>query len=203
MLRIGLTGGIGSGKSIVADNFKQLGVPVIDADSIAHQITAPGSECLSEISKRLGPGFITPDHKLDRKKLADYVFSHPDKKNILENILHPRIRQRMLHEAESLEHADYVILVVPLLFETDFIELVDRVLVVAAPEATRIRRIRVRDGRSEEQIRFILKSQLDQSVKTDKADDVLDNSGNLEQLRTLVEALHHKYLRMSSGITAG
>ena len=198
MLKIGLTGGIGSGKTVTAEIFKQLGVPVIDADLIAHQITAPGSECLDEIRNKLGSSFITPDQELDREKLANYVFRHPDKKNVLENILHPRIRQRMLHEVQALDEAVYVILVVPLLFETDFIELVDRVLVVDAEEPARIRRVKVRDSRSEEQIRSILKTQLDQSIKAGRADDVLDNNGTLEQLQSSVEKLHNKYLGIAS-----
>lgn len=203
MLRIGLTGGIGSGKSITAAQFKQLGVPVIDADVISHQITSSGAECLNEISEKLGPEFITADDTLDRARLADHIFKYPEKKTLLENILHPRIRQEMLAEVEKFTNTDYVILVVPLLFETNFIELVDRVLVVDAPKDIRIRRIMDRDTRSREQIGNILKNQLDQSVKTEKADDILDNSGSLDQLQSSVERLHNKYLGIARGETDG
>lgn len=200
MLKIGLTGGIGSGKTKAAEIFKSLGAAVIDADTISHQVTVPGSDCLREIRDQLGAEFLTDDNALDRKKLAAYIFSHADKKSVLEAILHPRIRLQMLHEIEKLENADYVILVVPLLFETNFIELVDRVLVVDAAEPIRIQRVMARDSRSEEQIRNILKNQLDQSVRTENADDILDNNESLEKLQSSVEQLHRKYLKMAGKI---
>lgn len=200
MLKIGLTGGIGSGKSVVADFFSKLNVPVIDADMISHQLTLPGSDCYKAIVNLMGKGFVTPAGELDRKKISQYIFSHLEKKIEIENILHPQVKRVMLEEVDSLKDAPYVILVVPLLFETDFIDLVDRSLVISAPENTRINRIKERNGISEELIKNIIDSQIDQIGRMNKADDILNNNQRIEDLKLLVAHLHETYLKLSTEI---
>ena len=197
MLKIGLTGGIGSGKSSATEYFEKLGVPVIDADKIAHQLTAARSDALLEISDRLGQQFITSQGELDRNKLSNYVFNHPDKKTTLEEILHPRVRQDIMEKLRKLESSPYVILAVPLLLETNFTELVDRILVVDAPENTRIQRVQERDGRSAENVLSIINQQIDQKTRLEKADDILDNSGTLADLQSSIKQLHEQYLQIS------
>jgi dephospho-CoA kinase len=198
MLRIGLTGGIGSGKSSATKIFEKLGVPVIDADLIAHQLTLPGTEALQEISQQLGEQFITSSGELNRKKLAQYVFERPDKKVILENILHPRVRLSLSSELQKLGTIPYVILAIPLLLETNFTEMVDRILVINAPEDKRIQRVVNRDGRNIEEIKAIIDSQVSQRTRLEKADEVLDNSGTLAELESLINEQHNQYLQISS-----
>lgn len=197
MLKVGLTGGIGSGKSCATGIFKKLGTPVIDADIIAHQLTVPGTEALLEISKLLGNQFITSQGELDRKKLAQFVFEHPDKKVVLENILHPRVKLGMASELQKLDATPYVILAIPLLLETSFAELVNRILVIDAPQKTQIERVTSRDGRSVDEIKTIMQHQLDQRTRLEKADDILDNSGTLDELESRIKQLHRQYLQIS------
>lgn len=198
LMNIGLTGGIGSGKSSVTKIFEELGVSVIDADIIAHHLTQPGTEALLEISNQLGYQFITSQGKLDRKKLGQTIFESPDKKMILENILHPRVKQTIIGELQKLASSPYVILAVPLLLETSFTDLVDRILVVDAPEDIRIKRVVKRDGRSSDEIKAIINHQIKRETRLNKADDILDNSGTLAELRALVKQLHEQYLQISS-----
>ncbi len=197
MLKIGLTGGIGSGKSSATEIFKKLGIPVIDADVIAHQLTSPGTEALLEISEQLGDQFITSQGELNRKQLAHYVFDHPDEKMVLENILHPRVRDSINSKLQKLISSPYVILAVPLLLETNFTELVDRILVINAPENIRIQRVTSRDDRSTEEVKTIMEHQIDEKTRLEKADDILDNSGTLNELESLIEQLHRQYLQIS------
>lgn len=198
MLKIGLTGGIGSGKSCATRIFEKLGVPVIDADLIVHQLTLPGTDALQEISKQLGEQFITPDGELNRKKMAQLIFEQPDKRIVLENILHPRVRNNISSELEKLGAQPYVILAIPLLLETDFTELVDRILVINAPEDTRIQRVTGRDGRDIDEVKAIIRNQVSQTFRLEKSDDVLDNSGTLDELESLIKQLHNQYLQISS-----
>lgn len=201
MLKIGLTGGIGSGKSCATEIFARLGAPVIDADVIARQLTLPGTEALLEISNRLGHQFITLQGELNRKKIAQFIFDHPDKKVVLENILHPRVRETIIIELQKLGSSPYAILAIPLLLETNFTELVDRVLVIDAPEEIRIKRVISRDRRSADDIKAIISHQLDQKTRMEKADDILDNSGTFDELQSLVKQLHNQYLLISGKIT--
>lgn len=198
MLKIGLTGGIGSGKSSATEIFEKLGTPVIDADVIVHQLTLPGAEALLDISKQLGDQFINSQGELNRKILAQFVFDHPDKKVVLENILHPRVRISITNELKKLDSLPYVILAIPLLLETDFTELVDRILVINAPENVRIQRVTSRDGRSADEVKTIMGHQVDQKTRLGKADDILDNSGTFDELETLIKQLHNQYLQISA-----
>ncbi|MDT8451480.1 MAG: dephospho-CoA kinase [Gammaproteobacteria bacterium] len=203
MLKIGLTGGIGSGKSTVAELFSQLGVTVIDADQISHQLTRPGTDSFKDIRQLLGDEFINAEGELDRKKIARLIFSDPEKKAVLENILHPRIKQKMLQETEQAEHDAYIILSIPLLLETNFTDLVDRILVVDADDEVRIQRTRQRDDRSEQEIRAIMHQQVDRDRRLQCADDIIYNNGNLEDMRNIVDRLHQQYMSMAVGNQPG
>lgn len=200
MLKVGLTGGMGSGKTAAAEMFSKLNVPIIDSDVITHQLTLPGSDCFNRMSALLGKEYLTENGEIDRKKTAQYIFKHSDKRKALEDILHPQIKKQILEKLKKLNESCYVIIVIPLLFETNFTSLVDRSLVVDAPENTRINRIKNRDGISEGLIRDIIGSQLDSTTRVEKADDILDNSKNIEDLLPEVEHLHRKYLKLSGCI---
>jgi dephospho-CoA kinase len=198
MLTIGLTGGIGSGKSEVAGMFNQLGVPVIDADVIAHQLVEPGTEALSEITAAFGETILTPDGTLDRAKLAGIVFNEPDMKQQLETIIHPRVRQRIKVYKDAHKNEPYIMVVIPLLLESGQRDLVDRILVVNAAETVRIERVQARDGRSEEQVRSIIQNQADDAQRSAAADDNIDNSGSLDDLMRSVRKLHQKYKSLAA-----
>ena len=196
MLRIGLTGGIGSGKSTVAEAFARFGVPVIDADRIAHELTRPGSLLLPAIRDAVGGACFDTDGSLDRRCLRDRVFRDPALRRRLEAVLHPAIRARMLEEA-ARQDAPYVILVVPLLLEAGWQDLVDRILVVDAPEEIRIRRVCERDHVAETDARRIMNAQIDRTARLRAADDVLDNARDTQALASEVERLHRRYLALA------
>jgi dephospho-CoA kinase len=196
MLRIGLTGGIGSGKSTVARLFAAHGAPVIDADIIAHRLTRPGERATREILTAFGPE-IAFDDGIDRQRLAQRVFRNPADRRRLEAILHPLVRTAMEEETRRLD-APYCLLVIPLLIEADQRELVDRVLVVDTDEQAQISRVQQRDGKSEADIRAILDAQVGREQRLQAADDVIVNNGDLAALQTRVESLHRKYLALAT-----
>jgi dephospho-CoA kinase len=198
MLTIGLTGGIGSGKSEVAGMFNQLGVPVIDADVIAHQLVEPGTEALSEITATFGETILTSEGTLDRAKLAGIVFNEPDMKQQLENIIHPRVREQIKAYKDANKNEPYIMVVIPLLLESGQRDLVDRILVVNAAETVRIQRVQARDGRSEEQVRSIIQNQADDAQRSAAADDKIDNSGSLDDLMISVRKLHQQYKSLAA-----
>ncbi len=198
MLTIGLTGGIGSGKSEVAEIFNQLGVPVIDADIIAHEVVEPGTKALSEIIATFGETILTSEGTLDRAKLAGIVFNKPDMKQQLESIIHPRVREQIKAFKAAHKNEPYIIVVIPLLLESGQRDLVDRVLVVNAAETVRIQRVLARDGRSEEQIRSIIHNQANDEQRRAAADDNIDNSGSLDDLMTSVRKLHQQYISLAA-----
>ncbi|MFC1589063.1 dephospho-CoA kinase [Pseudomonadota bacterium] len=198
MLKVGLTGGIGSGKSTVAEIFSRLGITVIDADIIAHQLTLSGSESFNEIVQLFGKEFIGNNGELDRKKIAQTIFSNLPLKIALEKILHPKIRRRIEQEIEQAKNNDYIILAIPLLLESNFTDLVDRIIVIDADDETRIKRTHQRDGRTENQIRQIMNQQFNRHDRLQQADDILINNGDLEDLEDAVIQLHHKYSAMSA-----
>jgi len=198
MLTIGLTGGIGSGKSEVAGMFDQLGVPVIDADVIAHQLVEPGTEALSEITAAFGEAILTSAGTLDRARLAEIVFNRPDMKQQLETIIHPRVREQIKTYKDAHKNEPYIIVVIPLLLESGQRDLVDRVLVVNATETVRIQRVLARDGRREEQIRSIMRNQVDDAQRRAAADDSIDNSGSLDDLMISVRKLHQQYISLAA-----
>lgn len=198
MLRIGLTGGIGSGKSTVADEFRRLGVPVIDADIIAHELTENGSSAVQEIVAALGEGILDSRGRLDRPALRRQVFGDEAKRRQLESILHPRIRQAMLEQAAMHVDAPYVIMVIPLLIETGLTGLVHRILVIDLPEELQQRRARERDGVPPGDIRRIMDAQCSRETRLASADDIIDNSGDPASLKPQVETLHRRYLELAA-----
>ncbi|MBM4195963.1 MAG: dephospho-CoA kinase [Gammaproteobacteria bacterium] len=191
--RVGLTGGIASGKSTVANLFAARGVPVIDTDEIARAVVQPGEPALAEVLRAFGAEFRLPDGTLDRQRLRQRVFaSDPDRRR-LEAILHPAIRAATLQACDR-SGGPYQIVVVPLLFESGFDALLERVLVVDCPEAEQRRRLLARDGETPAQVDRILASQADRATRIRGADDIIDNRGKPAELAARVAALHADYL---------
>jgi dephospho-CoA kinase len=191
-LKIGLTGAIASGKTTVSQLFAKLGVPIIDADVIAHQLVEPGQQALNEIRKVFGPEMIDHDNKLNRAKLRQQIFADTKKRQQLEAILHPRIKKIMQTKAAQTE-GPYCILSIPLLVETQQIDLVDRILVVdCSPELQRQRLLK-RDKLSSEEIERIINAQASREARLAIADDVIYNNSNLENLQKQVLSLHKIY----------
>jgi len=196
MLRVGLTGGIGSGKSTIASLFVMRGVPVIDTDEIARSLTEPGQECYDEIVRIFGDAILDGNRRIDREQLRERVFDNPDERHRLEAILHPRIRVIVLDKLTALE-APYVIVVVPLLIESGFTDLVDRVLVVDTLENVQIQRTATRSGLSEPEIRKIMSAQASRAQRLQLANDVIENNGDRKQLEAEVERMHQWYLSLA------
>lgn len=193
---VGLTGGIGSGKSVVADEFARLGATVVDTDAIAHQLTQSGGSALAEIERAFGEEFIR-EGRMDRERMRRLVFSDPAAKKALEGLLHPLIREESKRRIAAAA-GPYVIHVVPLLIESpDYRRRVDRVLVVDAPEATQLARVRARSHLPEDEARAIIRTQAAREARLAAADDVIDNAGPLDALRNQVAVLHQKYLQFA------
>jgi dephospho-CoA kinase len=197
-LVVGLTGGIGSGKSAAARFFHELGAVVVDADAIAHEITAPGGVAIPAIRDALGPQFINHSGALDRDLTRATVFTNPAARQALEAVLHPLIRQEITRRIRAAR-SPYVIAVIPLLFETGgYAELLSRVVVVDCPEALQIARSMKRSKMPESEVRAIMDAQASRSTRLAGADDVLTNTGSLEDLRAQVRALHGTFLKIAS-----
>lgn len=195
--RVGLTGGIASGKTTVAKLFSALGVPVIDTDELAREVVAPGQPLLSRIVERFGTGILQPDGSLNRRTLREIVFADPQARADLEALTHPAIRE--LQEQRSVAAGGpYQIIAIPLLVEKNLQGTVDRVLVVDCPEEIQIRRLIARDGSTLEQARAILAAQVPRTVRLQAANDIITNEADLKDLRTQVEKLHAQYLRLAS-----
>ena len=195
-LRIGLTGGIASGKSTVAQRFTEFGVPVIDADAAARAVVAPNTPGLARVIERFGPGVVADNGELDRRALRDLIFTNPGARRDLESILHPLIRAHMEKSADQAV-GPYIVMAIPLLIENGPSDRVDRILVVDVDEAVQLRRVMERDGCTSEQARAILASQAPRSARLAAADDVLLNAGTVTDLRQAVDRLHEKYLRLA------
>ena len=198
MYVVAITGGIGSGKTTVANQFAALGIEVVDADLIAREVVEPGTPALAAIASHFGPGILDEQGRLDRRALRERIFSEPAAKSWLNALLHPIIRSEMLRQCAAA-NSPYCLLVVPLLVENRLTELADRVLVIDVDEATQIERTCRRDGVSREQAQAILASQASRSERLAMADDVLDNqSGTTETIRERILALHETYLAFAS-----
>ena len=196
-LRIGLTGGIASGKSTVTQRFGELGVPVIDADVASRAVVSPGTPGLAQVVERFGAGVLDADGRLDRRALRNLIFKDSSLRQALDAILHPLIRVEMEREAAQAQ-APYVVMAIPLLVEGGSApKRVDRVLVVDADETLQIQRLQARDGSSDEQARAILASQASRAARLRVADDVLLNSGTVAELRQAVDRLHEQYLQLA------
>lgn len=196
MFVVGLTGGIGSGKSEAARLFAALGVPVVDTDVIAHRLTAPGQPAVARIAELLGSGVLAADGSLDRAAVRQKVFADPQARRMLEALLHPLIRQEVERELAQHAGAPYAIVVVPLLFEAGgYAELVTRRLVVDCDEALQVRRAMARSRLTEAEVRSVMAAQWPRARRLAAADEVLENNGTLQALADAVRLLHENYMK--------
>ena len=196
MLIIGLTGGIGSGKSVASDKFKSLGIVVVDADVASRTVVEPGKPALKEIQDHFGSGIITTEGKLDRNKLREIIATDAEERKWLESVLHPKIGEQITKEI-SESTSVYTLFVAPLLLETNSQEMCSRVVVVDVPKDVQIQRTAKRDKVSSNQVEQMVAAQMKREKRLEKADDVLLNSGTIEDLEKQVEELHKKYIQMA------
>jgi dephospho-CoA kinase len=194
--RVALTGGIASGKTTVANLFAALGVPLIDTDVIARQVVEPGQPALAAVTATFGPDILDADGRLDRRRMRERIFSDPTAKQRLEAILHPAIRAEMERQSRASGGA-YQVLVIPLLTEGKRRDHMDRVLLVDVPEELQIRRLMMRDGVTYEQAQASLNAQATRAERLAMADDVVRNTGRVDDLRDEVAKLHAKYLALA------
>jgi len=195
--RVALTGGIASGKSTVANLFAELGIPLIDTDVIAREVVEPGRPALAAIVAAFGPGVLDAQGCLDRRRMRERIFADPTAKQGLEAILHPAIRAEMERQSR-VAGGPYQVLVIPLLAESGRRDHVDRVLLVDVPEALQVQRLALRDGVSREQAEAALNAQATRAERLAIADDVIQNSGRVDELKHQVRALHEKYLQFAT-----
>ena len=200
-LTVGLTGGIASGKSLVASAFQRLGVTIIDADVVARDIVEPGQPALAEIVSRFGDDIVDDEGRLKRRDLREIVFADDAARSDLEGITHPRIREELARRRDAAQ-SDYCLLVVPLLVKSSMIDLVDRVLVVDAPEGVQMERLMSRDDIDEDLAQRMIAAQDARGERLAMADDVLINTGPRKDIADLAAALHAGYLRLAQGEVA-
>jgi dephospho-CoA kinase len=193
---VGLTGGIGSGKSEVSSRFEKLGINIVDADVVARELVTLGSHSLRAIAEHFGIHILKQDGSLDRKKLRELIFETPAEKVWLESLLHPIIRNEIIHQLNHSK-SPYAILASPLLLETSQDELVDRILVVDANEELQLDRASLRDGNNADQIKKIMATQMNRSSRCAKADDIIHNHGDLQELDRQVQHLHSRYVELT------
>ncbi len=199
---IGLTGGIGSGKSAVADQFALLGAAVVDTDAIAHELTGPGGAAIAGVLGLFGADCIASDGAMDRKKVRELVFADPPARQKLEALLHPMIRAESQCRIAAATAAPYVVHVVPLLVESpDYRARVQRVLVIDCAEDVQVGRVMARSGLGQDEVRRIIAAQASRAARLQAADDVIDNSGPLDALRPQILALHERYLALARQAT--
>lgn len=192
VLKIGLTGGIGSGKSTACEIFSELGVPIIDADIVARKVVQAGMPALQLIKEEFGEDIITKDGLLNRKKVRDQIFTNEIDRKKLENILHPVIYERIVHETENI-NSSYCIISIPLLLETEALEIIDRVLIIDVSEKLQLSRASVRDNASLNDIERIIRTQISRDNRLAAADDIINNEGDIENLRRQIHDLHEFY----------
>jgi dephospho-CoA kinase len=201
---VGLTGGIGSGKSAAAECFAALGVPVVDTDAIAHALTAPGGAAIGPLRAAFGPEILTADGALDRAAMRRRVFAAPAERTRLEAILHPLIRAEGEAQLRRVAGADYALLVVPLLVEAQgYRERMDRIVVVDCPEETQVARVMARSGLSRVDVLAIMAAQAGRAERLAIADDVIANEAGLAELQARVAELHGRYLEMARDRATG
>ncbi len=196
-LKVGLTGGIGSGKTTVSNMFADLGVPVIDADVIAQSLLQPGTPATQQVIDALGPDIKDSESGIDRSRLRKLVFNDQDKRRTLESILHPLVHDEILHQS-SILNAPYCIIVIPLLFEAGHQDLVDQILVIDTSKALRIERASSRDKVLATDIENIINAQMSGQKRLALADNIIRNNGSLDQLKTEVLKLDKKYRTLSN-----
>lgn len=197
---VGLTGGIASGKTTVANLFAENGIELVDADIIAREVVEPGSKGLQAIAEHFGTEILLPNGELDRAALRSQVFDNPQQRLWLNNLLHPMIRQTMLEQVNASTSA-YVIMVVPLLFENHLNSLVTTTLVVDISPELQISRTMQRDGVSKQQVEHILASQMSREQRLDKANHIIDNQGDINLLRNQVAHLHQLFLQQAAELS--
>lgn len=192
-----MTGGIGSGKSEALKIFKSLSIKVIDLDNISKEITETSHQAIQEIKLVFGDAIFDKDNQLDRKKLKEIIFSDKNKKINLEKILHPKIYEEVKKRLNALSHESYVVIDIPLLFETNqYTSLISRSLVIDCKENDQIERVKKRDGIDISVIQSIINQQINRSSRIEKADDVVINDGSIEKLEESIKSLHKKYLNL-------
>jgi len=194
---VGLTGGIGSGKTTVANMFAELAVDLIDADIVARQVVTPGSSAIKQIQQHFGDNFLHQDGNLNRQRLRTEIFADPEKKGWLNHLLHPLIRTKIRNDLQ-LASSPYCLLIAPLLIENKLTHYVNRTLVIDVDESCQLSRTMSRDGNSEQQVKNIMLSQISRHNRLAAADDIINNNtDDLEQVRTQVAQLHQIYLGLS------
>jgi len=202
MLKIGLTGGIGSGKTAVSEQFQRLGINIIDTDIISRELVNHNPAMLKKIVEIFSDNVLDGKGAIDRKKLSQIVFSNKQQKQQLENILHPDIRNEVKQQIQRFSllntPPEYIIIVIPLLLETGFTDLIDRILVVMAEENIRVERIKQRDNRTMGEIHAIISSQVNDDNRIRAADDIIENNNNFKDLESQVRRLHKQYLQLAA-----
>jgi len=197
MFIIGMTGGIGSGKSEALKIFESLNIKVIDLDNIAKEITDTSHQAIQEIKLVFGDAIFDKDNRLDRKKLREIIFSEKDQKINLEKILHPKILEEVMRRLNVLSNESYVVIDIPLLFETNqYTSLISRSLVIDCKVDDQIERVKKRDGIDTSVIQSIIEQQVGRNYRIERADDVVVNDGSIEKLEESIKALHKKYLNL-------
>jgi dephospho-CoA kinase len=197
MFIIGMTGGIGSGKSEALKIFESLNIKVIDLDNIAKEITDSSHQAIQEIKLVFGDAIFDKDNRLDRKKLREIIFSEKDQKINLEKILHPKILEEVMKRLNVLSNESYVVIDIPLLFETNqYTSLISRSLVIDCKVNDQIERVKKRDGIDTSVIQSIIEQQVGRNYRIERADDVVVNDGSIEKLEESIKVLHKKYLNL-------
>jgi dephospho-CoA kinase len=197
MIIVGLTGGVGAGKSIVAKLFSELGVPIIDADIIARELTKPNMPPYTDIVKHFGSSILLPDETIDRSRLRHIIFTDTKQRLWLENLLHPLIRKEMEDQIKNIS-SPYCILVIPLLFEVEFYSVINRTLVIDAPYELQISRVMARDRVPQSHVETIINTQADRQSRLARAHDVITNDGDINALLPQVKMLHEKYTQLGT-----
>lgn len=197
MLKIGLTGGIGCGKSTVAKYFAKLGIMVIDSDAIVHELMAHGTSTFEKIVKHFGIQILLDSGGINRRQLREIIFANVAEREWLEKLIHPQVFKELKIRAEQVQ-SPYCILVIPLLLETNAQKEVDKILVVECSQERRIKRVIERDKVSVAAVKAIMKTQVDRKTRLQNADDIIYNDGSLINLRSQVKRLHQKYLTIKS-----
>ncbi len=196
MFIVGLTGGIGSGKTAVSDHLQSLGIDIVDADIASRTVVEPGQPALAQIAEHFGDDILLADQSLDRAALRQKIFSNPEAKQWLESLLHPLIAEEISYQLAKTQ-SPYAIFVSPLLLEAGQDAICDRVLVVDVPEELQVTRTTERDSNDEEQVKRIIASQISRQQRLEKADDIIENTAGLAELQERVQALHKHYLSLA------
>ena len=196
MYKIGLTGGIGCGKSVVSGLFKQHAIPIIDADDIAHALVTPGQKALSTIKANFGMQMINSDGSLNRQQLRDCIFQDTEKRRLLESIMHPLVYAQIDLQLSQLT-GPYAIVSIPLLIETGMQSLVDHILVIDCPMEIQINRVKLRDNLSDVQITAMINSQVSRAERLAEADSIIDNTQDMHYLSQQVNSLHTQFLKQA------